>query len=268
MKDEKRTIWVHLLVVLVAIALLASVASAQKPKRRKAVIPPPQPTVTAEELKELNKAASQSRENLITASNTYRQTLERLLELQIQDEKRVADLIEKRKQLLELGIIARKQVEESEQELTDAKAKIAETEKQIDSLEHLVAEVKAAEELANEPPVLPGMIRSTGMLIRFVGAARWNLTDVGKVEAFYRLKFSKPLPISAFGQTETHNRLGFDHSNALDVALHPNGAEGQALIGFLQGQGISFIAIRGAIPGSATGAHIHIGAGSKRIFVK
>ncbi len=256
------------MLTLVVIALLGSVASAQKPKRKKTVTPPPPPAMTAEEIKELNQAASQSRDNLITASNTYRESLERLLDLQRQDEKRVEDLVEKRKQLLDLGIIARKQVEESEQQLTDAKAKTAEIEKQIDSVDVMVAEVNAAEELASEPPVPVGIIRSTGMLVRFVGAARWNLSDFGKVEAFYRLKFSRPLPVSAFGQTETHNRLGFDHSNALDVALHPDSAEGQALIGFLQSQGISFIAIRGAIPGSATGAHIHIGAGSKRIFVK
>ncbi|MEP7340055.1 MAG: hypothetical protein ABI977_20120 [Acidobacteriota bacterium] len=268
MRESKRTILIQFMVALLAAMLFVSTASAQKPKRKKVVTPPPPPTLTAKEIKELNDAASQSRENLITASNTYRESLERLLELQKQDEKRALDLIEKRRQLLDLGIIAKKQVEESEQQLTEARARSAETEKQIDSVEHLVAEVNAAEEIANEPPPVPGIIRSTGMLIRFVGASRWNLSDFGKVDAFFRLKFSRPLPVSAFGQTETHNRLGFDHANALDVAVHPDSAEGHALIGFLQNQGISFIAIRGAIPGSATGAHIHIGPGSKRVFIK
>ncbi len=105
-------------------------------------------------------------------------------------------------------------------------------------------------------------------MVRFVGASRWNLSDYGKVDAFYRLKFGKPLPVSAYGQTETHNRLGFDHSNAIDVAVHPDSAEGQALMEFLHGQGISFIAIRGAIHGSATGAHIHVGLSSRRILLK
>jgi len=261
----------HLVVALFAVVLLASAASAQKPKRKKVVTPPPQPTqpvMTAEEIKELNDAASQARENLISASNTYRESLERLIELQKQDEKRAEELVEKRKKLLDLGIIAKKEVEESEQTLAMVKSKVAETEKQIGSVENLVAEVNAAEETAKEPPPPQGVIRSTGMLIRFVGATRWNLSDFGKVDAFYRLKFGRALPVSAFGQTETHNHLGYDHSNALDVAVHPDSAEGQALIGFLQGQGISFIAIRGAIPGSATGAHIHIGPGSRRIFVK
>jgi hypothetical protein len=267
MRDGKHTIWIRFLVALAVLALSVSTAMAQKPKRKKVVLPPP-PTMTAKEVKELNEAASQSRDNLISASNTYRESLENLLELQKQDEKRAADLVEKRKQLLDLGIIAKKQVEESEQQLAETHSKIAETQKQIDSVEVLIAEVNAAEELSKEPIVQPGVIRSTGMLVRFVGASRWNLSDFGKVEAFYRLKFSKPLPVSAFGQTETHNRLGFDHHNALDVAIHPDSAEGQAIIGFLQSQGISFIAIRGAIPGSATGAHIHIGPESKRILIK
>jgi len=267
MKDSNRTVWIQFLAVLAATALFVSTASAQKPKRKKAAAPPP-PTVTAKEVKELKEAATQSRENLIGASNTYRESLERLLELQKQDERRAAELVEKRKQLLEMGIVAKKQVEESEQLLAEAKTKIAETEKQINSVEHLIAEVNAADELEKEPVVVPGVIRSTGMLVRFVGATRWNLSDSGKVDAFYRLRFGRPLPVSAVGQTETHNRLGFNHSNALDVAVHPDSPEGQALIGFLQGQGISFIAIRGAIPGSATGAHIHIGPESRRILAK
>ncbi len=269
MNKNRKTIWIRLAVALFAAVLMVSTASAQKTKRKKTPPPPPPvPTVTAEELKELNDAATQSREHLIAASNTYRESLQRLLALQKQDEKRAAELVEKRKQLLALGIIAKREVVESEQLLTAAQAKSAETEKQVDSVDNLVAEVNAAEELAKLPPEPQGTFRSTGLLVRFVGVSRWNLSDYGKVDAFYRLKFNKPLPVSAFGQSETHNRLGFDHSNALDVALHPDSAEGQALIEFLQSQGISFIAIRGAIPGSATGAHIHVGPGSKRIYIK
>lgn len=271
MNKSGKTIWIQLAVALFVALLMVSTASAQKPKRKKTPPPPPVPTVSAEELKELNDAAGKSRENLIQASNTYRESLQRLLDLQKQDEKRAADLVEKRKQLLALGIIAKREVVESEQLLTAAQAKSAETEKQVDSVDNLVAEVNAAEELSKLPPEPQGTFRSTGptgMLVRFVGLSRWNLSDFGKVDAFYRLKFNKPLPVSAFGQSETHNRLGFDHSNALDVALHPDSAEGQALMEFLQTQGISFIAIRGAIPGSATGAHIHVGPGSKRIFIK
>lgn len=268
MKAIRKTILIQLVAVLAMAFLFASPTMAQKPKRKKTVLPPPPPpvkTLTPEELKDLKDASIQSRENLVTASNTYRESLERLLALQKQDEERAAQTVEKSKKLLELGVIAQKQVVDSEQILIAAKAKSAETEKQIESVNNLVAEVEAADQLDQATPEPQGTFRSRGLLVRFAGTSRWNLSDFGKVDAFYRLKFGKPLPTSAFGQTQTHNQLGFDHSNAMDVALHPDSAEGQALIDFLYNQGISFIAIRGAIQGSATGAHIHIGAPSHRV---
>ncbi|MDX2032565.1 MAG: hypothetical protein SF339_17960 [Blastocatellia bacterium] len=228
-------------------------------------LPPP---ISEEERKQLAESASQSRANLIAASETYRESLARLMGLQKEDEKRALDLVERRKRLLELGVIARREVEESEQSLAAAQSKVAETVKQLEQIEQLVAEVNAAEQLANLPPEPTGTFKMTGALVRYVGSTRWAMSDFGKVDAFFRLKFGRPLPVSAFGQTDTHNRLGFDHREAVDVALHPESAEGQEVIQFLVKQGISFIAIRSAIPGSATGAHIHIGPSSRRISIR
>jgi hypothetical protein len=75
------------------------------------------------------------------------------------------------------------------------------------------------------------------------------------------------MPISAYGQTATHDRLGFDHRNSVDVAVHPDSPEGQSLMAYLKSAGIPFIAFRHAVSGSATGAHIHIGYPSHRIAV-
>ena len=256
------------------LAMLLAVPGLAQTSRRKRTAPPPAPAIEApppiseEERKQLAESASQSRQNLITASQTYRESLERLIGLQKEDEKRATELVERRKRLLELGVIARREVDESEQSLAAAQAKVAETVKQLEQIEQLVAEVEAAEELAKAPPEPTGTFRMSGALVRYVGSSRWALSEFGKIDVFYRLKFSKPLPVSAFGQTETHNRLGFDHREAIDVAVHPDSAEGQELIQFLVKQGISFIAIRSAIPGSATGAHIHIGPSSRRISIR
>jgi hypothetical protein len=84
------------------------------------------------------------------------------------------------------------------------------------------------------------------------------------VKSFFVSKFGRTLPVSAFGQTSLHSHLGFDHRNAVDVALNPDSAEGRALLGKLRGFGIPFIAFRQAIPGIATGAHIHIGKPSPK----
>ncbi|HUK91767.1 MAG TPA: hypothetical protein VLZ81_15295, partial [Blastocatellia bacterium] len=67
------------------------------------------------------------------------------------------------------------------------------------------------------------------------------------------------------GQTPVHDKLGFDHRDALDVAVQPDSAEGEALMAYLRSQRIPFIAFRHAVPGSATGAHIHVGRPSHRI---
>jgi hypothetical protein len=84
------------------------------------------------------------------------------------------------------------------------------------------------------------------------------------VRAFFATRFGRSAPISADGQTILHSRMGFDHSNAVDVAVSPDSAEGNALMSHLRAMGIPFIAFRRAVPGSATGAHIHVGIPSPR----
>jgi hypothetical protein len=242
---------------------LAQKAAGRKPKSRPATATP---QVSKEDAKKLAEAASQSRANLLSTSNAYRETLEILLELQRQDESRATEIVRKRKELLDLGVIAKREVEEGERALVEAQGKVAETTKRIAEVDQLMAEDTAAEERAKTAVERLGLYRSGGLVVRYAGASHWALSDLAKVDAFFRLKFAKPLPVSAVGQTETHNQLGFDHREAVDVAIHPDSAEGQALISYLASQGVSFIAIRGAIPGSATGAHIHIGPPSKRIL--
>jgi hypothetical protein len=93
---------------------------------------------------------------------------------------------------------------------------------------------------------------------------RWSLADSKKVESFFFTKFGRPLPTSAFGQSNIHNRWGLDHRQGLDVGLHPDSQEGIALVGFLRAEKIPFLVFRHAISGVATGPHIHIGPPSHR----
>ena len=149
-----------------------------------------------------------------------------------------------------------------------AQATTGETRDRLEEVDRLIAEVNAAEPLAGVPPERRGSFRAAGALIRYAGAGPWASSEFGKVDTFFRLKFSRPLPVGALGQTETHSRLGFDHRQAVDVAVHPDSVEGQALLSHRRAQGISFIAIRCRIPGSATGAHIHIGPPSERSVLR
>jgi hypothetical protein len=94
----------------------------------------------------------------------------------------------------------------------------------------------------------------------------WNLLDATKVEKFFMDKFGRQLPTTAFGQSELHTRWGLDHRQGMDVGLHPDSPEGRALIAFLIREEIPFLAFRNAIPGVATGPHIHVGHASHRFL--
>ena len=95
---------------------------------------------------------------------------------------------------------------------------------------------------------------------------KWSLAEATKVEKFFVSKFNRPLPLSAFGQSELHTRWGLDHRNGMDVGLHPDSVEGRALVEFLRAESIPFLVFRGPVPRVATGPHIHIGNRSSRSY--
>ncbi len=103
------------------------------------------------------------------------------------------------------------------------------------------------------------------IMVRFDGNGIFSPDDLKTVSAEYEKRFHEPLPISALGQTLMHQSLGFDHRNRVDVALSPDQKEGLWLRAFLERLHIPYLAFREAIPGAATGAHIHIGPASTRL---
>lgn len=108
---------------------------------------------------------------------------------------------------------------------------------------------------------------SRAPLIRYEGAANWSVrTGFDKIDRFYRERFGRPLPISAMGQSPTHDRLGLDHSDAVDVAVRPDSASGRGLMAFLRRSDIPFIAFRRRMSRMSTGPHIHIGRPSPRLL--
>jgi hypothetical protein len=56
----------------------------------------------------------------------------------------------------------------------------------------------------------------------------WSLAeDTPRLQRFFRVRFGRALPVSAFGQSPLHDRMEFDHGNALDVAVDPSSSDGQ-----------------------------------------
>lgn len=167
--------------------------------------------------------------------------------------------------MFEKGYISKLELEQARSALAKAQAKLADTDQRIADAEMMIGEADARTRLASLPPLPAGGYSEAGGLVRFNGGAPWSLADAGKIESFFAARFGHPLPVSARGETELHKRMNFDHRNAMDVAVHPDSAEGRGLMEFLRGAGIPFLAFRGRVSGSSTGAHIHIGKPSLRL---
>ena len=237
--------------------LCGSVSAQRKTKKKPAPATPPPKT-------ELTKL----RDEYVRLTNEYKASLGKLLPFYENDVKRAEEKLEQSKKLLAEGLIARAQVEENEHALAIAKEKINDTNRQMANAEAQIAgvlvETEADEEIAkNLKLAKQGLIR-TSSFTRFTGASGWNLGDAWKIQRFFSDTFNKQLPIAVFGQGAIHDRWHLDHHNAMDIQLHPDGVEGQALLNFLQKNGIPYSAFRSAIPGTATGPHIHIGRPSHR----
>ena len=210
-----------------------------------------------------------SRADLIASVLAYRSALDRLWEFHVMAVRRASAEVEKRRELLARGIISRRELEESERELEVAEGKLSSTRREM-----IVADQSLAEAMI-EPPAISGPgppgrpalehYELTPSFVHYRGLARWSLAQAPKVQSFFARRFGRPLPVSAYGQTPLHDRLGFDHRDAIDVAVSPDSPEGGALMTFLRGAGISFMAYRGAVRGEATGAHIHVGPASRRL---
>ena len=193
------------------------------------------------------------------AARKYHESLEALLPLQTAAVERAQARLTRDRELVERGALAAADVAAGERALAAARAAEARTREDIAEAAALVREAQAAREVAALPPAAPGEVRVGPMLIRHDGRGAWSLAQLPTLERFFSERFRRPLPVSARGQTPVHDRLGFDHRDALDVAVHPDTAEGRALMEYLRARAIPFLAFRAAQPGASTGAHVHIG---------
>jgi hypothetical protein len=202
--------------------------------------------------------------DLASTAREYRASLANLLPFREEAVTRAREALTTRRQLVEDGLIARRDAEVAEQALAAAESALASTHAEIAQAEQMVAEAAAAAVLASLPPSRPGALTVTPTLLRFHGRRDWSLAQVATLERFFAERFHRALPVSALGQTAAHDRLGFDHRNALDVAVHPDSPEGQTLMAWLRARDVSFLAFRSPVAGEATGAHVHIGEPSPR----
>jgi hypothetical protein len=223
-------------------------------------------------LPKLRSDVTGARAGQIRAALEYKAAVERLLELREADVQRATAYLEQTRRLVERGLVARNDVLVAERLLAQAQGRLNETWNEGMIAATIIAKALAQEEVAAAPPPRPGTEQgppgpeqAIATFVRFRGARPWSLALTRTVEDFFSRTFGRALPVSAFGQTPVHDRLGFDHRNAVDVAVHPDSAEGRAIMAWLRQAGLSFIAFRTAVAGASTGAHIHIGEPSQRL---
>jgi hypothetical protein len=242
-----------------AILLYAGAGSAQEKSPRSS-----RPLTVNGRLSTTENELTRLRADVLEKMKDARAGAEKLLQLHELEQKQLRGEYDRRRELYYQGLIARGDVIQAEHALATAVLRIDEDKRWLTETDIAITEYTMRDELLRLPGLAVGGYSESNTLLRFNGGAGFSLVDVSKIERFFSQTFGRNLPVSALGQTTTHDRMRFDHHNAVDVALHPDSSEGQSLLNYLRQAGIPFIAFRNAIPGAATGAHIHIGKPSPR----
>jgi hypothetical protein len=207
------------------------------------------------------------------AATEYKSNLNQLLTLYERDAKRAEERLTAMRELLAQGLVTRREVEMAEDAADKTREKVAEAQAQLKGADMAVAEALVEAEVdqptrrltpSSTPRAVNTLVQTTAY-IRYGGAGAWSLADAAGIKQFFIRRFGRALPIGAFGQSALHDRWGYDHRNAMDVGVNPDSNEGQALIEYLRANGIPFTAFHFAVPGVATGPHIHVGLPSHRI---
>jgi hypothetical protein len=169
-------------------------------------------------------------------------------------------------QLVSAGVISRSEAEASGTDLDRAQKELewAQTRAtlvaQVAESVRIEKAIASLESQAESHPEWAGKVYT-----KYDGSGIFKPGDLKTLEIAYINRFSRPLPISADGETALHRSLGFDHRGRVDVAVTPDQPEGAWLMRYLESKHIPYFAFRAAVPHQATGAHIHVGPGSTKL---
>ncbi len=225
-------------------------------------------------LEQVEREVADARDDDVLRRTLYGRVLvEDLTEDQIHDmtaaaERRVArqrEKLEQAKKLVEAGVSPRTALSPLIEELDRRHRTVDLVASRANVFRELAEAVKREQaleaSLETEPEAAPRIAE------RYDGAGAFRLAQLRSIMAEFQKEFRRALPVSAFGMTRLHQRLGFDHRERADVSLRPDQPEGVWLRRHLEALKIPYIAFRGFIPGVSTAPHIHIGPPSGRLRV-
>ena len=176
---------------------------------------------------------------------------------------RVEEKLAELRPLVEEGVFARNELKLLEEELAERRRTLELARSRAEFIRQLaeMAQMEAALGWVHEEPD-PRPLQE-----RFDGKGWFSPLQFRRIAEAFEQQFGRALPVSAHGETNFHRRLGLDHRGRVDVALPPDSPEGQWLRQYLEREQIPYYAFRDAVPGRASGAHIHIGPPSPRLRV-
>lgn len=175
------------------------------------------------------------------------------------------DRIAASEKLVDAGVIARGELSSLQEELESRRLTLNLAQSRAKLFEELAEMARREQQMEVADDSAQASPGRHPVMEHFEGEGRFSPSALKAVATAYEKQFKKPLPISANGETNVHRALGFDHRGRVDVAVNPDQREGVWLKAYLEQNEIPFYAFRSAVPGKATGAHIHIGPGSTRL---
>jgi hypothetical protein len=169
-------------------------------------------------------------------------------------------------ELIGTGVISRAEAAASTADLERAKTELDWARNRASLIAQLAESVRIEKGIASlETQAVSHPEWAGKVYTKYAGNGLFTPADLRTLELAWAARFSKPMPISAEGETALHRSFGFDHRGRVDVAVNPDQPEGLWLIRYLESRHIPYFAFRAAVPHKATGAHIHVGPESTRV---
>ncbi len=179
---------------------------------------------------------------------------------------RQREAVESTKRLVEEGVIPRLRLTEPLERADRARKELDLAESRARLVQEIAAMARAEIQAMEAAAAAPAPSRADGPASeRYDGDGFLSAHEIKQMVLAFEGRFAKPLPVSANGDTAVHRAMGFDHRSRIDVAVHPDQAEGVWLRRYLEFRRVPFFAFRSRVPGKATAAHIHVGPPSARI---
>jgi hypothetical protein len=269
----RRSLWVIALLFVGTAILLAQTAEDPQIKRAKAQLAQIEKLVEAgaaprAQLEQAQEEIADSEDAAVLRRTIYSHELtdaqsEEMIAAATRRYERRKLAFDKAKKLVDLGVATQASLSSVLDDMDMARKECELATERAEVVHKLTLMAQAEEALEQRLATAPSSAPEIGE--RYDGNGIFNPRTFAKVESAFESHFGKPMPVSAMGETAVHRAMGFDHTGRVDVALNPDQPEGVWLRTYLAENHIPYFAFRQAVPGKATGAHIHIGPQSARL---